>query len=99
MKRGLTELFLMLLVAGFAFCKGVDGFPVWAEGNDLTIDQVVLIAENEVEEDSAGRREDSEREVKPDERKSSKSKSKPLKRFVPSEKIKAGQGVDFPYDI
>ncbi|MBW1895462.1 MAG: hypothetical protein JRI47_00235 [Deltaproteobacteria bacterium] len=30
---------------------------------------------------------------------SSGPKSKPLKRFVPSEKIRAEQGVDFPYDI
>jgi hypothetical protein len=89
----------MLLVVGFGFCKGVDGFPVWAEGKDLTIDQLVLTAENEMEEESAEGKEDSEREVKPDKRKSSRSKSKPLKRFVPSEKIKAGQGVDFPYDI
>lgn len=27
------------------------------------------------------------------------SKSKPLKEFVPSEKIEADQAVDFPYDI
>ncbi len=30
---------------------------------------------------------------------SSGSKSKPLKSFVPSEKIEADQAVDFPYDI
>ena len=28
-----------------------------------------------------------------------KSKTKPLKTFVPSEKVKADQVVDFPYDI
>jgi hypothetical protein len=28
-----------------------------------------------------------------------KSKTKPLKTFVPSEKVKADQAVDFPYDI
>jgi hypothetical protein len=30
---------------------------------------------------------------------SSEQTSKTLKRFVPSEKIRAEQGVDFPYDI
>ena len=28
-----------------------------------------------------------------------KSKTRPLKTFVPSEKVKADQAVDFPYDI
>ena len=34
-----------------------------------------------------------------DKSKSSKAKSKPLKPFVPSEKIPGGQAVDFPVDI
>ena len=36
----------------------------------------------------------------PDQKKApSKTTAKPLKPFVPSEKVKAGQVVDFPYDI
>jgi hypothetical protein len=50
-------------------------------------------------EKKAGRGESGPETEAKKEKSSSRSKSKSPKRFVPSEKIRAEQGVDFPYDI
>ena len=69
---------------------------------DITVQKhLILAASDKVAEDSQT---DSEAEKNteevPDPKKTpTQTTPKPLKPFVPSEKVKAGQSVDFPYDI
>ena len=75
----------------------------------ITIRNALVFAQNEENKvsekdksDSSAERIESDSRTEPKARKNdlpSGSESKPLKRFVPSEKIEANQAVDFPYDI
>ena len=64
---------------------------VWAQ-NDKT-------AAEDNEKAQSGPETDESEAAADDEKKSSEAESKPLKPFVPSEKIPGDQAVDFPVDI
>ena len=63
--------------------------------------QLVLAADDKIPNDSQTDSETKEKtaEVPDPEKAPAKTTAKPLTPFVPSEKVKVGQAVDFPYDI
>jgi len=107
----LSIVLVHLLVAVWAFSLGRAKAPAWANSDNENPSHAVTVVTNRVVLAEAGAGEDkgTGKASGPDEsgtktapkknESSSRSKSKPSKRFVPSEKIRAEQGVDFPHDI
>jgi hypothetical protein len=100
-----------LLAAVWAVSLGTAETAVWTNSENEDPSHAVTVVTNRVilaeggtgedqgtgkasESDGSGTKADSKKNES-----SSRSKSKPSKPFVPSEKIRAEQGVDFPYDI
>ena len=109
-KRLFISLVSLLAVA-FAVPAGTVDAVVWADSEtenpsrpDTLEKNPLLIAEAGAGEDkgtgkASGPDESGTKTAPKKNESSSRSKSKPSKRFVPSEKIRAEQGVDFPHDI
>ena len=100
-------MMIILLSAGpYAAGRPVDGRQdlvalMFFTGDTPGQKHLILAANEKVPNDSAADSEAEEiAEEVPDQKKTpTKTTTKPLKPFVPSEKVKAGQAVDFPYDI
>jgi hypothetical protein len=100
-----------LLAAVWALSLGTANVAVCADSKNEDPSHAVTVGPNRVilAESGTGENKKNGKTSEPDEsgpktdpkknESSSRSKSKPSKRFVPSEKIRAEQGVDFPYDI
>jgi hypothetical protein len=80
------------------------GHPEGPAFGTLNLGTIVLAqndktASEDSEKSTSGSETDESEAAADDEKKSSEDKSKPLKPFVPSEKIPGEQAVDFPVDI
>jgi len=101
---------IFILSAQMAMGKRVDGTATYkglsAIPNFFTVnEEATLLAQNDKTDPDDNEKSQSESETDKseaaadDKNKSSDAKSKPLKPFVPSEKIPGDQAVDFPVDI
>jgi hypothetical protein len=81
-----------------------NGYPEGPAFGTLYLESMVLAqndktAPDDNEKSQSGSETDESEAAADDEKKSSEAESKPLKPFVPSEKIPGDQAVDFPVDI
>ena len=111
MAKPISVVFVLTLIILLPAGLCAAGRPVeCCQGRTLTVTltvdapgqtRLILAADDKMPGESQAnpKTEDRAAEV-PDQKKDpSKTTTKPLKPFVPSEKVKAGQVVDFPYDI
>ena len=88
---------------GASFPAMDSGYPAGLPFGSLNLESIVLAQNDSTDDD--GEKPKSESDAKDsetadkDEKKSSETAPKPLKPFVPSEKIPGDQAVDFPADI
>jgi hypothetical protein len=111
-KKPITALATLLLMLGAPMAIGMgDDAPStknrFSDNSSFGAEKkvAVVLAQNDRTDDDRSERSKSGSETmeseaaNDDKNKESKAKSKPLKPFVPSEKIPGDQAVDFPVDI
>jgi hypothetical protein len=111
-KKLTTALAALIFIscAQMALGKRVDGTPTYkgipaspnffsASGESIVLAQNDKTASEESKKSISGSGTDKPEAAADDKNKSSDTRSKPLKPFVPSEKIPGDQAVDFPVDI
>ena len=110
MTKAISATFIFLIITcmagdSHAVERPVEGrmsYLSWRALSEKTISLGgLIVAANEQTSDTPpADSENKEKAQAPEEKEDpSKPAPKPLKPFVPSEKVKAGQSVDFPYDI